>query len=317
MSLEALQDCLPERLRGPATVISRVAAGLSGAGVYRVEAAGESFVLKLSGEAEPVGDWRRKLHIQGLAAEAGLSPAIVHTDEARRAVVTVFVVDLSFPALFMNPSTRAAALAQLGATVRRLHQLPLPPGAEPKRPREFLAGIWSGLPSSFAVPAFVSAAVERVLAEVAPAPERGLVLSHNDLNPSNLVHDGERLLLLDWEVAGPNDPFYDLAAVAVFLRLDEASCRALLAAYDAAPVAALPTGFDYNRRLVAVVCGAIFLDIARRGGHAGAGGAETLESTLSLGDFYQKMRAGLLSPASPEGQWCFGLALIKAGAGEA
>jgi len=93
--------------------------------------------------------------------------------------------------------------------------------------------------------------------------------SHNDMNPSNLVFDGERLLLLDWDMAGPNDPFYDLAAVAMFLRMDDPTASALIAAYDAAPPAALPDGFVYARRLVAALCATIFLHLARHAGHAG------------------------------------------------
>ena len=308
MSLEA---CLPADLRGPTTTITRIAAGLSGAGVYRVEAAGQAFVLKISGEGEPLAGWRRKLHIQQLAANAGLAPRVIHVDEARRAVMSAFVVDRSFPAFYGDPRTREAALAQLGRTVRRVHELPLPPDADSKDPREFLATIWSGLWANFALPAFVGDAVQRVLTEEAPAAERAPVLSHNDVNPTNLVYDGEKLLLLDWETAGPNDPFYDLAAISVFLRMDEATCLRLLAAYDGAPVSSLPARFAYNRRLVAVLCGAAFLHLARQSGHAGATGEETLDSTPSLGDFYQRMRAGSLSLATGEGQWWFGLALVK------
>ena len=36
-------------------------------------------------------------------------------------------------------------------------------------------------------------------------------------------------------------------------------------------------------------------------------------STLSLMDIYQQMRAGALSVATADGQWAFGLALVKAG----
>ena len=84
MNLEA---CLPADLRGPTTTITRVAAGQSGAGVYRVEAAGQAFVLKISDEGEPLAGWRRKLHIQQLAANAGLAPRVVHAEEARRAAM--------------------------------------------------------------------------------------------------------------------------------------------------------------------------------------------------------------------------------------
>jgi len=54
-----VEDCLPADLRGPTSTITRIAAGMSGAGVYRVEAAGQSFVLKVAGEAENDTDWRR------------------------------------------------------------------------------------------------------------------------------------------------------------------------------------------------------------------------------------------------------------------
>jgi aminoglycoside phosphotransferase (APT) family kinase protein len=307
----SLEACLPADLQGPTTTITRVAAGLSGAGVYRVDVADKMFVLKVSREDEPLAEWQRKVRIQQLAANAGLTPQIIHVDEARRAVVSDFVVDRSFPAFFMDPRTREAALALLGRMLRRVHELPLPPVTDTKPAREFLVGVWSELETTVALPGFVIEAVQRVLSEEAPASERVLVLSHNDVNPSNLVYDGERLLLVDWETAGPNDPFHDLAAISVFARMDEECCRRLLAAYDGAPVSTLPARFAYSRRLVAAMCGAMLLRVAHRSGHAGATGDETLESTLSLAEFYQRMRTGALNVATAEGQWVFGLALVK------
>ena len=144
-----------------------------------------------------------------------------------------------------------------------------------------------------------------------PRANAPFVVSHNDVNPTNLVYDGENLLLLDWETAGPNDPLYDLAAIAVFLRMDEGTCLKLLAAHDGESVSTLPARFAYNRRLVSVLCGAAFLHLARQSGHAGATSDQTLDSTPSLGDVYLQVRAGALSPATSEGQWSFGLALVK------
>lgn len=306
VSLEAL----PADLRSPATTITRIAAGLSGAGVYRVEAAGQTFVLKVAAADEPFAEWRRRLHLHQLASDAGLAPRIVHVDEARRGVLSAFVVDRSFPAFYADPRTHEAALAELGRTLRRVHELPLPPDAGSKDPRELLAGLWSGL-ATFAVPTFVGDAVRRLLTEAAPARERAEVLSHNDVNPTNLAYDGEHILLLDWDTAGPNDPFYDLAAIAVFLRMDEAACLRLLSAHDGAPVSALPARFVYSRRLVAILCGVMFLLLAQQAGHAGATGGETLDTTPSLADFYQRMRSGVLSVGEGDGRWSFALALLK------
>ncbi len=306
-----VEDCLPADLRGPTTTLTRIAAGLSGAGVYRVEASGQSFVLKVAGEAENDADWRRALHIQRLAADAGLAPRIVHVDEARRAVLTAFVLDRSFVAFYGDPRTHEAALTQLGRTVRRIHALPLPADVSMRDPREFLAQVWNGFLAGFALPDFAGDTVQRVLAEDPLTRERTLVLGHNDLNPTNLVYDGEAILILDWATAGPMDAFYDLAVLSVFLRMDEGTCLRLLSAYDGRRFVELPHRFIYTRRLAAALAGSFQLYLARQMKHAGATGAETLDSTPSLGEFYQRMQAGALKLGTADGHWGFGLALLK------
>jgi aminoglycoside phosphotransferase len=298
---------LPEELRGPDTAIAKIAAGLSGAGVYRVMTAGRAFVLKVARGDEPLDAWQRRVHVQREAGAAGVAPQVVHADEAHRAVVSEMIADRSFIAYYMNPATRPAAIAELGATLRRVHELALPPGGESREPRQFLADMWSTF-ASFAVPAFVAEAVRDMLAVTPPPADRPLALCHNDVNPSNLAYDGARVLLLDWDTAGANDPLYDLAAAALFLRMDEPTCRALLAAHDGAPVAALPLRFGYLRRLVGVLCGVIFLHLARTGGHAGDASA----AATPLAELYQQMRTGSLNVASAGGQFRFGLALVDA-----
>jgi hypothetical protein len=58
----------------------------------------------------------------------------------------------------------------------------------------------------------------------------------------------------------------------------------------------------------------MFMHLARQRGHGGAAGGETLDSTLSLGEFYMRLMSGAVNIASPVGQWLFGLALVKEGA---
>ena len=304
---------LPATLQRPTTTISRISAGLSGAGVYRVDAAGQTLVLKVTSADVPIADWSRTLHVLRLASEAGLAPRIIHADETRRAVLSEFVVDRSFAALYGDPRTHDAALALLGKTLRGVHNIPVSEDMTVADPRSVLVSTWSRLETDVAVPRFVGDAVARALAD-APLLRGKVVLSHNDVNPSNLVHDGADLLLLDWDATAPNDPYYDLAAIAVFLRMDDETCRRLIAAHDEAPSDRLPPSFDYWRQLVAVLCGTTFLRLAHRSGHPGAPGGETLDSVPALGDLYQRLRAGTLTLATAEGLWDFGLALVKVGA---
>jgi aminoglycoside phosphotransferase (APT) family kinase protein len=136
-------------------------------------------------------------------------------------------------------------------------------------------------------------------------------LSHNDVNPSNLVYDGARILLLDWEVAGRNDPYYDLAAIAIFMRMDAETCRRLIELHDDGPVAVLPPRFIYIRRLVATLMGSMFMLLPGDDVRGLITGNETPDSVRSLAEFYQAMRSGELSLATSEGKVAFALALIK------
>jgi len=307
----SLEACLPAELRGPGTTITRIAAGFSNAGVHRVEADGRAYVLKVASEDTPLVDWRRAQSILRAAADAGLAPRVVHVDESRRAVVSEFVADLSFPSRYRDPGTHDQALALLGATLRQVHALPISADMAPSQPRRLLGTIWSSRPATLTLRGFVPGAVERALTEELPPAERELVLSHNDPNPTNLVFDGERILLLDWDAAAPNTPFYDLAVVSLFLRMDETTCRRLIAAHDSAPLSSLPQTFLYCRRLTGLMLGVGFLYLAHQGGHAGATVPETLAAAPPLEEFYRKMRSGTLSLSTPEGRWAFGLGLIK------
>ena len=308
----SLDECLPEYLRGEGTTITTMSAGLSGAGVYRVDAGGGSYVLKVSDESHAPGRWARVLPTLRSAAEQGLTPRIVHVDDARNAVLTEFIADRFYPS-FMDPRMRASMLGQLGEVVRRVHELPLPHDASTRDARDFLAELRSALPAEFTLPSFVAEATDAILKNPPPPLDRDIVLSHNDANPSNIRFDGERMMLVDWDTCGGNDPYYDLGVLSVFLRLDLGSCLALLSAYDGEAIAQLPDRFLYNRTLAATVAGTMFLRLAHGSGHAGATGDETLESTPNLGQFYQRMQSGELSPATGVGQWWFGLALIREG----
>jgi aminoglycoside phosphotransferase (APT) family kinase protein len=307
MSDAALLACLPEALRASAT-IAPIRAGLSGAGVYRVEAGGAAYALKVSNVRDDRGDpgaWPRRLAIQRAAGDAGVAPRVVHADAERRAVISELVADRGFGARANDPRSRAAAIAQLGALVRRIHALPVAADAPAADPVALLRFV-DGRLATMALPDRVRAQIARALA--APPPASGLprVLSHNDLNPSNLVDDGERFLVIDWDAAAVNDPIHDLATLALFLRMTDAEAAALLAAYAGDRIDALAAALPGYRRFVALLVGTMFGFLAHTAGHPG-------DASAAPGDLaaaYQRMRAGTLAVGSPDGQWTFALALL-------
>lgn len=63
-----------------------------------------------------------------------------------------------------------------------------------------------------------------------------LVLGHNDLLPANILDDGERLWLIDWEYGGFNSPLFDLGGLATNNGLGPEQERDMLERYFETPV---------------------------------------------------------------------------------
>lgn len=62
-----------------------------------------------------------------------------------------------------------------------------------------------------------------------------LVLGHNDLLAANILDDGDRLWLIDWEYGGFNSPLFDLGGLATNNGLTEQQERGMLEQYFEAP----------------------------------------------------------------------------------
>lgn len=62
-----------------------------------------------------------------------------------------------------------------------------------------------------------------------------MVFGHNDLLPSNFLHDGTRMWLIDWDYAGWGSPLFDLGGLAANVGLDTAQEAWMLGAYFGSP----------------------------------------------------------------------------------
>ena len=83
-----------------------------------------------------------------------------------------------------------------------------------------------------ALPAFAKKA-ERLEQAVGPID---IVFGHNDMLAANLLDDGERLWLVDWEYAGFNSPLFDIAGLASNSGLPPKAAEPVLELYFERPV---------------------------------------------------------------------------------
>jgi thiamine kinase-like enzyme len=95
----------------------------------------------------------------------------------------------------------------------------------------------------------LAATTERLEQAVGPVT---IVFAHNDLLAANLIDDGQRLWLIDWDYAGFNSPLFDLANLATNNELPTELEVALLDAYYGGPVSA-----DARRGFAAMQCASL------------------------------------------------------------
>lgn len=167
------------------------------------------------------------------AARAGVSPQVLHVDDATGVMATRFLAD----AVTMSPEEfrlRPGSPARAGEAFRRLHTS----GAVFPFRFELFAMIDDYLKvlstKDVALPAgyhdVVREADETVRAALAAHP-LPIVACHCDPLCENFLDTGERMWIVDWEYSGMNDPMWDLGDLSVEGGFDAAQEDEMLRAY--------------------------------------------------------------------------------------
>jgi hypothetical protein len=205
--------------------------------VFRIVVRGSPFLLKIIMRTD---DPTRHYTCMKAAAEAGLAPRVWYTSAEDRISFTDFVEAVPFP--------QTDALVRIPAALRKLHALP-PFARTPdhintscmflinKGPA--LDGFLQKFQAANIVPKGESEEFFARYAQVAavyPHHDSDMVSSHNDLfKPDNILFDGRRVWLVDWEAAFLNDRYADLAVVANLVVTNDAEERVYLQEYFGEP----------------------------------------------------------------------------------
>lgn len=302
---------LPEELVGAVQGIEAINQGLSGAGVYAVTTSRGAYVLRLSPSELAAGELAQQLRVLRRAAEAEIAPPLVYVDESARAVVSVRIQGMPISAALANPNARPRVLGSVIEQLQRLHALDTT-GITRAEPLPYAQRIWEAQRMRPGFPVWASdlAPIFDAIAPVLAADPR-LTLNHNDMNPGNVMWDGERAWLIDWEACGLGHPYFDLACLSLFLRLDEAAAFALAERHDGAPLTdASRASCRALRKLSGLLCG---LNILGAAADLSGGTAASIDEAPTLAACYEGMFSGRVPLQSQAGQLAFGQALLALG----
>jgi thiamine kinase-like enzyme len=213
---------------------------------------GERFFVRI-GEDFPVHNVLRRFELAASRAAhaAGIAPEVVHAEPG--AMVFRYVEGRTLAPEDLRSETMLERVVPLVRTAHR---------AIPKHFRGPTPIFWvfqvlsdyaarlkaDGHRLAAGLPGYMAAA-ERLERMVGPVE---IAFGHNDLLAANLIDDGSRLWLVDWEYGGFNSPLFDLGGLASNNEFPPALEERLLELYFEAPVTD-----DLRRRYQAMKCASL------------------------------------------------------------
>lgn len=236
-----------------------LAGGVSGALIFRFGLRSRDYVLRIEPERITLQDRERGFSCMAAAAAVGAAPAVHYVDPPTGLSIMDFIP--SRP-LSRHPDGPAGAVRALGKLVATLQSSP--PFPTTVDYLDLTGKILSSLANSghFA-PGQLDRHAEglaRIRAAL-PWDTSSLVSSHNDPNVRNILFDGERVWLVDWELGWRNDPLVDVAILTTEVAETPEFEEILLeAAFGAAPDRRLRARLSVIRLLTRLFYGCIVLD---------------------------------------------------------
>ncbi len=150
-----------------------------------------------------------------------------------------------------------------------------------------------------------------IIREHYPWHDTDKVSSHNDLNPNNILCDGKKIWIIDWEAAFQNDRYVDLAIVANSFVTNEAQENLFLGAYFGNTLDAYKISrFFLMRQVCRLLYGMLMFKLASTVKLPGTP-LNTDIQTLTLKEVGEQLRSGKILISSYNGQCLYGKALLN------
>lgn len=208
--------------------VSRIEGGLSNRAWY-LEANGERWFVRLGHpQAARLGvDRRSECAVLRAVAAAGLAPGVHVCAPAEGLLVTRFIEGRTWSAA---DARSPGNIRRVAACLRLLHELPVQDGVHEVDYWRQAGRLAAALPANDPAGAELA---ERAAATFARIGDVGYAttLCHNDLHHLNVLDDGRRIWMVDWEYGGRGNPLFDVASFLTLHDLGPDPTEAFLESY--------------------------------------------------------------------------------------
>lgn len=270
--------------------------GLSSDLIFRIVVKGSPYLLRVMTQINERNDPARLFGAMRAAAEAAQAPRVWYANTEDGISITDFVDAV--------PLSTAEALVRIPKTLRNIHALPPFPTA-----LNFVTVhnlfIWrfrtaNLLPQNEIEEVFTRYAQ---LSAVYPRLDADMVSCHNNLKPENILFDGARVWLVDWQAAFRNDRYFDLAIVANFLVHNDSDETTYLSVYFGQPPDEYQRArFFLMRQAMHLFYAAVFLLLG-----SPAKPDDQTENSPDFQSFHQRIWAGEISLADNNAKTVYGM----------
>lgn len=304
--ISAVDAAIGQTIKEPITTVKLLAGGLSEAAVFCISTARAAYMLKIM----PGSD--ANLLKYKLVAEAGIAPKCFYTDDANGILITEYVQNRPANSVFSAEQTVTA----LSRHISMLHKI-VPPLNDKKAD---LTMIFDQTVNWFNEQEFLTGATKAQflsgyarIREIYPWNDEATVLSHNDLNPRNVLCDGERLWVVDWDASSVGDRYVDLSIASNFFTPSPALEQLFLNTYfDGAPTSVQLARFKIIKPLCRLVYAMKFLQLALLNQPAEVAFNRD-PNEIDLPTIGSLLKSGALSLATNEGLRLYGKAMLNEG----
>ncbi len=291
--------------------INLLSGGLTGVPVYRIEVKNKSYAIKLENIADKNFDLVRSYKIIEMVSKQGISPTVYFTHAERGIILMEYIEQKPLP------EATPVMMQKLAGVLRKLHEKNSFP--KWKTVVEVLDYFYQQLPAEYMQKKLIKKCMKQTKKiEKYLFDQNDIRSCHCDLNPVNVLFDGNNYFLVDWQAASPQSFYFDLAYCASWFYFYSEDLSASFLTYYLGREATEEEKAKYYlmRIFTNIYSGIGFISLSLKAAHNSHFiSDEGIEKLPTFMEFMQSIGSGKVNLANTNMQQQFGFVILKTAQG--